>query len=85
MIKLTTEEKNTLDVLTHKNKMDCWFWIDDENDCIRDLEDGERILDTTAAVLEVLDGTPDISEFLDEKQCAVINGLYNRIKEEEDK
>ena len=79
MIKLTIEEKNALDELTHKNKMDCWFWIDDENDCIRDLEDDDKILDTAAAVLEVVDGTPDIYEFLDDDQAAVIARLYNRI------
>lgn len=82
MIKLTIEEKNALDELTHKNKMDCWFWIDDENDCIIDLEDDDRVLDTAEAVLEVLDGTPDIYEFLDDDQAAVIVKLYDRIKEE---
>ena len=79
MIKLTIEEKNALDELTHKNKMDCWFWIDDENDCVRDLEDDDKILDTAEAVLEVLDGTPDIYEFLDDDQATVITKLYNRI------
>lgn len=83
MIKLTIEEKNALDELTHKNKMDCWFWIDDENDCIIDLEDDDRVLDTAEAVLEVLDGTPDIYEFLDNDQAAVIVKLYDRIKKED--
>lgn len=80
-IKLTTEEKNMLDKLTHGNKMDAWFWIDDETDTIKDLEDDEKVLDTCEAILTVADGTEDIEEFLNEDEIKLFNDLVSRCKE----
>lgn len=80
-IKLTTEEKNMLDKLTHGNKMDCWFWIDDETDEIKDLEDGEKVLDTCEAILTVADGTDNVEEFLNEEEVKLFNDLVARCKE----
>lgn len=77
-IKLTTEEKNMLDKLTHKNKMDCWFWIDDENDCIRDLEDNNKKIDTYEAILLVDDGTLDIENFLNDDEIKLFKDLVSR-------
>lgn len=79
-IMLTTEEKNVLDKLTHANKMDCWFWIDDTRDCIIDLENGNAVLDTCEAILEVDDGTPDASEFLDSKELSIYESLVEKCK-----
>ena len=80
---LTTEEKNVLDKLTHANKMDCWFWIDDARDCIIDLENGNTVLDTCEAILEVDDGTPDASEFLDSREFGVYENLVKRARLQE--
>ena len=77
---LTIEEKNVLDKLTHANKMDCWFWIDDTRDCIIDLENGNTVLDTCEAILEVDDGTPDTSEFLDSKELSIYENLVEKCK-----
>lgn len=77
-IKLTTEEKNMLDKLTHKNKMDGWFWIDDENDCIRDLEDHNKKLNTCEAILLVNDGTVDIENFLNDEEIKLFKDLVSR-------
>ena len=79
-IKLTVEEKNMLDKLTHKNKMDSWFWIDDETDTIKDLEDGEKVLDTCEAILDVADGTEDIEQFLEPEEIELFNNLVERCK-----
>lgn len=54
-IELSTKEKNVLDRLSHLNKTDCWFSIDDDNNCIRDLEDNNNVIDTCDAVLQVKD------------------------------
>ena len=80
MVKLTTEEKNMLDTLTHRSKTDCWFWIDDEHDCIIDLENDNAIMDTAEAILELDDGIPDVSEFLDENDLVLYNNLLERCK-----
>ena len=80
-IKLTTEEKNMLDKLTHGNKMDSWFWIDDETDTIKDLEDDNKVLDTCDAILTVADGTDGIEQFLDEDEVKLFNDLVARCKE----
>lgn len=77
-IKLTTEEKNMLDKLTHKNKMDSWFWIDDENDCIRDLEYNNKKLNTCEAILLVNDGTEDIENFLNDDEIKLFKDLVSR-------
>ena len=77
-IKLTTEEKNMLDKLTHNNKMDSWFWIDDENDCIRDLEDNNKKLNTCEAILLVNDGTEDIENFLNDDEIKLFKDLVSR-------
>ena len=79
-IELTVEEKNMLDKLTHKNKMDSWFCIDDEKDCIVDLEDNNKVLDTCEAILMIDDGTDNIEEFLDEDEVKLFNDLVARCK-----
>lgn len=79
-IKLTTEEKNMLDKLTHGNKMDSWFWIDDETDEIKDLEDGNKVLDTCDAILMIDDGTDNVEEFLNEEEVDLFTALVERCK-----
>ena len=77
-ITLSTEEKNMLDKLTCKNKMDCWFWIDDSIGRIRDLEDHNRILNTAEAVILVADGTDNVEEFLEQEEVTLFYNLLNR-------
>lgn len=45
-IKLTNEEYNTLNHITSKTKIDCWFTLDvdnEGNDCVYDLERGYKV------------------------------------------
>lgn len=84
MIKLTVEEKNMLDKLTSANKMDCWFWIDDQTDTIRDLENNNKKLDTAEAILDVADGTDNVEEFLEPEEVKLFNDLVARCKKEKE-
>ena len=77
-IKLTNEEKNMLDRITYKANMDGWFWIDDENDCIRDLEDHNKKLNTCEAVLLVNDGCPDVENYLNDDEVKLFKDLVAR-------
>lgn len=77
-IKLTIEEKNMLDKLTHANKMDCWFWIDDERDCIVDLENDGLVMDTASAVIQIWEGTPDVTDFLTQEEADLFEDLVDR-------
>ena len=77
-IKLTIEEKNMLDKLTHANKMDCWFWIDDERDCVVDLENDGLVMDTASAVIQIWEGTPDVATFLTKEETDLFNDLVDR-------
>ena len=79
-IKLTTDEKNVLDKLTHFNKMDCWFWIDDDTDTIRDLENGGEIMDTREAILTIAEGVVDIENILDQNEITTFNALVSKCK-----
>ena len=42
---LTDEQCAVLEKIASKSKMDCWFYIDGDNQ-IRDLEEGERVINT---------------------------------------
>ena len=45
-VKLTNQEKNTLDRITSKTKTDCWFSLTTDKqgyDCVHDLEKGYKI------------------------------------------
>ena len=79
--KLTIPEKNMLDKLTHGNKMDAWFWIDDDNDQIIDLDNDGKPMDTCDALLQLDDGVIDIELFLDEDEIKLYNDLIKRCKE----
>ena len=79
-VELTYDEINMLDKLTQKNKMDCWFWIDDDGN-VRDLENDYAILDTADAVLTVNDGTYNAEKFLNKKEMEEYNGLIARCKQ----
>lgn len=79
-VKLTVEEANMLDVLTHRTKMDCWFWIDDDLN-VRDLEEDEKLMDTKEAVLMVDDGITNINDYgLTAEQISCYNNLIQRLK-----
>ena len=80
-IKLTTEEKNMLDKLTHKNKMDAWFAFGDDDETIVDLEDDSKPMDTCEAILLVADGTDNVEEFLDEEEVKLFKDLVSRCEE----
>lgn len=80
-IKLTNAEKNMLDKLTNGNKMDCWFWIDDRNGVIIDLENNNQVLDTRKAILDVAAGTVDIEMFLNEDEIALFDDLVKRCEQ----
>ena len=80
-ITLSIEEKNMLDKLTRRNKMDCWFWIDDSIDRIRDLEDHNRILNTAEAIILVADGTDNIEEFLEPNEVTLFYNLLSRCEQ----
>lgn len=75
---LTIEQKNVLDKLTRKNKMDCWFWIDDRRECIIDLENNSIVIDTRTAILEINDGTPDVSDFLNADEARIFEALVRK-------
>ena len=45
---LTDEQCAVLEKIASKSKMDCWFCIDGDNQ-IRDLEEGEKVIDTMEA------------------------------------
>lgn len=79
-IKLTIEEANMLDHLTHDTKMDCWFWIDG-NLRVRDLENGKRFMSISEAVLLIDDGITDINDYsLSEQEKNCYRQLIYRIK-----
>jgi hypothetical protein len=79
-IVLSTEEKNILDDLTEKNKMDDWFVIDDKCNCIRSLDDGNKIQDTAKAIIDVDDGTDNVAQFLNKHDLKVFKDLVARCR-----
>ena len=52
---LTDEQCAVLEKITSKSKMDCWFCIDGDNQ-IRDLEEGEKVIDTMEGVRLLQEG-----------------------------
>ena len=80
-IELTTDEKNMLDKLTRKNKMDAWFAFGDDDETIIDLEDNNKPMDTCEAILMIDDGTEDVESFLTSEEADLFNGLVARCKE----
>lgn len=80
-IELTTDEKNMLDKLTRKNKMDAWFAFGDDDETIIDLEDNNKPMDTCEAILMIDDGTEDVESFLTPEEVDLFNGLVARCKE----
>jgi len=80
-IKLSVEEKNMLDKLTHKNKMDAWFAFGDDDETIIDLEDNNKPMDTCEAILTVADGTEDVEDFLEPEEAKLFHELVARCEE----
>lgn len=52
---LTDEQCAVLEKIASKSKMDCWFCIDGDNQ-IRDLEEGEKVIDTMEGVRLLQEG-----------------------------
>jgi len=83
-VKLTIQEANMLDHLTHDTKMDCWFWINENLD-VCDLENNNQIMDTAEAVLTVDDGITDIHDYsLTPEEIQCYEQLLERIHDARD-
>ncbi len=52
---LTDEQCAVLEKIASKSKMDCWFYIDGDNQ-IRDLEEGERVINTMEGIRLLQEG-----------------------------
>ena len=83
---LTNQEYNFLMELSARTKMDCWFWIetdDDGNDFVLDLENDEA-LPLHEGIAQLFDGVieDDINNF-NAKELMLWNSINDKIKREE--
>ena len=83
---LTNQEYNFLMELSARTKMDCWFWIetdDDGNDFVLDLENDEA-LPLHEGLAQLFDGVieDDINNF-NAKELMLWNSINDKIKREE--
>ena len=83
---LTNQEYNFLMELSARTKMDCWFWIetdDDGNDFVLDLENDEA-LPLHEGIAQLFDGVieDDINNF-NAKELILWNSINDKIKREE--
>ena len=83
---LTDQEYNFLMELSARTKMDCWFWIetdDDGNDFVLDLENDE-VLPLHEGIAQLFDGVieDDINDF-NAEELMLWNSINDKIKREE--
>ena len=83
---LTNQEYNFLMELSARTKMDCWFWIetdDDGNDFVLDLENDEA-LPLHEGIAQLFDGVieDDIND-LNAEELMLWNSINDKIKREE--
>ena len=83
---LTNQEYNFLMELSARTKMDCWFWIetdDDGNDFVLDLENDEA-LPLHEGLAQLFDGVieDDINDF-NAEELMLWNSINDKIKREE--
>lgn len=81
--KLTDDEYNVLNKIASKSKMDCWFWIEtDENgeDFILDLENDDERLSLRDGIMQLCDGMTSCSDYeLTADELAVFGNLLIKL------
>lgn len=84
--RLTGDEYNGLNQIASKTKMDCWFYIleEDDRDVILDLENGKK-LSIEAGVSQLMEGIVDpLTEYgLSDEERTAVEKLFDEINREE--
>ena len=84
--RLTGDEYNALNQIASKTKMDCWFYIleEDERDVILDLENDKK-LSLEEGISQLMEGIIDpLTEYgLSEKEREAVEKLFEEINSNE--